>query len=102
MFDYDDEWMEMRAEAAAYAKERKERVLKAWLTEINYKSDEPIGYDINPFMHETKIYSTRPGSLIGLRGINVEKLKKILSDEYRSRKDWKIEFIEIRDGFFKL
>lgn len=102
MFDYDDEWMEMRAEAAAYAKEREERVLKTWLTEINYKSKEPIGYEINSWKHVTKIYSTCPGPLIGLRGTNVEKLKKLLSDEYKGKRDWKIEFIEIRGGFISI
>jgi ribosomal protein S3 len=102
MFDYvdEDDWMSFRAEALAYAKEREERVLKTWLTEIGYKPDDPIGYEINRSKKITKIYSTRPGPLIGLRGINVEKLKQILSNEYRGK--WKVEFIEVRGGFISI
>lgn len=100
IYDNEYDWMDFREEMLAYAKERDERILKTWLTEIGYKFNDPIGYEINLSSKIAKIYSTRPGPLIGLRGINVEKLRQILSNEYRG--EWKVEFNDIRGGFISI
>ncbi len=95
MFDYD--WEEFRAEALVYAKDRNETLIKTWLNKIGYKDKNPIGYDIRLSDKTITIYSTRPGVLIGKAGINVDELKKMLSDEFRG--EWKVKFVEIRGGF---
>ena len=94
---FDNDWEDFRAEALAYAKNRNETLIKTWLSKIGYKDKNPIGYYINPCDKTIEIYSTRVGGLIGRAGINVDELKKMLSDEFRG--EWKVKFVEIRGGF---
>lgn len=74
---------------------KEEAVIKKWLDEIGYKG--PVGYYRKISDREMEIYTTRPGPLIGKAGVNVEKFKKMLSDEFRG--EWKVKFVEIRGGF---
>lgn len=94
---FDDSWEQFRAEALAYAKDRNETLIKTWLNKIGYKDKNPIGYYICSSNKTIEIYSTRPGALIGRAGINVDELKKMLTDEFHG--EWKVKFIEIRGGF---
>lgn len=95
--DFDEDWENFRAEAHRYAKEREETLLKNWLDKIGYKDKEPIGYFRNVCNNTMEIYSRRVGVLIGRAGINVDELKKMLSEEFHG--EWRVKFIEIRGGF---
>ena len=95
MFD-DESWENFRAEALAYVRNAEENLLKKWLNDIGCK-EIIIGYYRNTYNNTMEIYSTRPGILIGKAGINVNKLKKMLSEEFHG--EWKVKFIEIRGGF---
>lgn len=92
---YDESWEVTRSEVHAFMKDKEETVIKKWLNEIGYT--EPVGYYRNIFNREMEIYTTRPGVLIGKAGVNVEKFKKMLSDEFYG--EWKVKFVEIRGGF---
>ena len=94
MYD-ENEWMNFRAEAYEFNKNREETLLKEWMSNIDYK--EPIGYYRNISQRTMEIYSTRIGALIGKAGTNVDKLEQMLSEEFRG--DWKVRFVEIRGGF---
>ena len=94
MYDEND-WMNFRAEAIEFNKNREETLLKEWLNEIGYT--EPVGYHRNICKKEMEIYSTRPGVLIGKAGVNVDKLEKMLSEEFKGK--WKVKCVEIRGGF---
>lgn len=95
--DFDNAWEELRAEAHAFMKEKEENLLKKWLDKIGYKDKEPIGYYRDVCNNTMEIYSRRVGVLIGKAGINVDELKKMLSDEFYG--EWKVKFVEIRGGF---
>ena len=95
MFD-DESWENFRAEALVYVRNAEENLLKKWLNDIGCK-EIIIGYYRNTYHKTMEIYSTRPGILIGKAGINVDKLKKMLSEEFHG--EWKVKFIEIRGGF---
>lgn len=95
---FDRAWEEMRAEARAFMKNKKETLLKTWLTDIGYK--EPIGYEFDLHHKVVKIYSRRPGLLIGKAGVDVNKLKAMLTEEFHG--EWKVQFIEVRDGFMQI
>ena len=99
MYDEND-WLNFRAEAIEFNKNREETLLKKWLNEISYKYEEPIGYYRNSWKKEMEIYSTRVGQLIGKAGVNVDKLEKMLSEEFRGK--WKVKFFEIRGGFVNM
>lgn len=98
MFDAD--WEELRAEAHAFMKEKEETLIKNWLGKIGYKGKEPIGYYKDGYNKTMEIYSTRVGVLIGKAGVNVDVLKKMLTDEFRG--EWKVKFVEIRGGFVNM
>lgn len=89
------DWMRFREEAHKFNKNREETLLKKWLDNIGYK--EPIGYYRDIVNKTMEIYSTRIGILIGKAGTNVDKLKEILTEEFRG--EWKVKFVEIRGGF---
>lgn len=97
-FEDEDSFQVFRGEALEYMKNLKESILKKWLTEIGYK--EPIGYDINISNKTLEIYATRPGLLIGKAGTGVDKIKKMLSDEFRG--EWHVKFTEIRGGIISI
>lgn len=94
MYDEND-WMNFRAEAIEFNKNSEATLLKEWLNEIGYT--EQVGYYRNICKKEMEIYSTRIGALIGKAGVNVDKLEKMLSEEFRGK--WKVKFVEIRGGF---
>lgn len=97
---FDEDWEELRAEAHAFMKEKEETLIKKWLDKIGYKGKEPIGYYKDAYNKTMEIYSTRVGALIGKAGVNVDLLKKMLTDEFRG--EWKVKFIEIRGGFVNM
>lgn len=97
MYDEND-WMNFRAEAIEFNKNREETLLKEWLNEIGYV--EPVGYYRDISKKEMEIYSTRPGALIGKAGVNVDLLKKMLANEFRG--EWTVKFVEIRGGFVNI
>lgn len=90
--------MECLLEARANLRKAEETLLKNWLTELGYK--EPVGFFFNYSEKQLTLYTTRPGLLIGKAGVNIDKLKKMLADEFN--KEWTIEFIEIRGGFVSI
>ena len=96
--EYDEEWQKFRAEAHAFMKDKEESVIKKWLNEIGYT--EPVGYYRNVCTREMEIYARRVGCLIGKAGINVEKFRKMLNDEFIG--EWKVKFVEIRGGFVQI
>ena len=98
--DFDNSWEDLRAEAHAFMKEKEENLIKNWLYKIGYKYKEPVGYYINICNNTMEIYSHRVGALIGKAGMNVDELKKMLSDEFHG--EWKVKFTEIRGGFVEL
>lgn len=97
MYDEND-WMNLRAEAIEFNKNREETLLKKWLNEIGYT--ELVGYYRNAWKKEMEIYSTRIGALVGKAGVNVDKLEKMLSEEFKGK--WKVKFVEIRGGFVRI
>jgi hypothetical protein len=88
---------EIRGEVLEEARQQKEKVIETWLNEIGYKYNDPVGYDFNLGDKMVHIYTTKPGGLIGKGGVNVEKFKRILSEEFGG--EWTINFTEIRGGF---
>lgn len=95
---YDEEaWNRMRSEAHEFMTNKTETLLKKWLEDIGYKRKEPIGYHLSYYHRTMEIYTTRPGPLIGVAGVNVERLKKMLTDEFYG--EWNVKFVEIRGGF---
>lgn len=98
MFD-DESWENFRAEALAYMRNKEENLLKKWLNDIGCKKII-IGYYRDTRNYTMEIYSTRPGVLIGKAGINVDKLKKMLSEEFHG--EWKVKFVEIRGGLINV
>ena len=97
---FDEGWEEFRAEVYAYAKDRNETLIKSWLSKTGYVDKNPIGYYICLSDKIIEIYSTRVGALIGKAGVNVDLLKKMLTDEFRG--EWKVKFVEIRGGFINM
>lgn len=92
---YDEAWENMRAEAHAFMKNKEESVIKKWLNEIGCA--EPVGYYRNISNREMEVYAKRVGCLIGKAGVNVEKFKTMLTEEFGGA--WKVKFIEVRGGF---
>lgn len=97
MYDEND-WMNFRAEAIEFNKNREETIIKKWLSEIGYT--EQVGYYRNISKKEMEIYAKRVGSLIGKAGVNVERFEKMLAEEFRG--EWKVKFVEIRGGFVRI
>ena len=94
---FDNDWEKFRADALELQKSREETLIKTWLNRIGYKEKNPIGYYISLSDNIIEIFSTTPGILIGKSGVNVDELKKMLSDEFG--KAWHVKFVEIRGGF---
>ena len=92
MDEYD--WMEFRAEALRFAKERNTKLIEDWCKECHVTT--PVGYD-NNYDGIMTIYTDRPGHLIGKGGEKVNKFKEALKQEFR--KEYEVKFVEIRDGF---
>lgn len=97
-YGYDEAWEKYRAEAHAFMKNKEESVIKKWLNEIGYT--EPVGYYRNICTGEMEIYARSVGCLIGKAGINAEKLRKMLNEEFTG--EWKVKFIEVRGGFVQI
>lgn len=93
--DKENEWLSFRGEALEYVKNKEETILKKWLDNIGYA--KPIGYYRDSLNGTMVIYATRIGALVGVEGVNVDKLKKMLSEEFYG--EWDVEFIEVRGGF---
>lgn len=87
--------MDWLLEASAELRKTEKKVLRTWLTELNYL--EPVGFFFNYGKKQLTLYATRPGLLIGRAGVNIDKLKKALTDEFVG--EWTIHFEEIRGGF---
>ena len=96
--DKDNEWLSIRGEALEWAKNKEEPLLKKWLNEIGYK--EPIGYYRDSLHYTMKIYASKIGWLVGVEGVNVNKLKTMLSKEFYGK--WNVKFIEVRGGFVNI
>ena len=97
MYDEYDEmaWQKFREEAFAFTKKRDEVIIKMWLNEIGYT--EPVGYYRNSWKREMEIYATKPGCLIGKAGMNINKFKQMLTEEFG--REWEVKLVEIRGGF---
>lgn len=93
--DKDNEWLSIRGEALEYAKNKEETMLKKWLDDIDY--EEVVGYYRDCLNKTMNIYAKRIGALVGVEGVNVNKLKKMLSEEFYGK--WNVKFIEVRGGF---
>ena len=94
----ENEWLSIRGEALEYVKNKEETMLKKWLDSIGY--EEPIGYYRDTLNKTMKIYAKRIGALIGVKGVNVDKLKKMLSEEFYGK--WNVQFIEVCGGFINV
>ena len=98
-YEDEDEWLKFRGEALEYAHNKQEALVKKWLDNIGYtkRYKEPIGYYLN-YLHQTmEIYAFRPAVLVGVEGVHLAELKKMLSEEYNGK--WNVKFIEVRGGF---
>lgn len=96
---FDDEaFLEMRAEAHEFMKNKEESALKRWLESIGFKGT--VGYYFNLSDNVVEIYTTRPGVLIGKAGSGVEAFIQILNEEFRG--DWGVRFKEIRGDFVSI
>lgn len=96
---YDEAWENFRGEVHEWAKRRDEDLLKKWLDEIGCK-EETIGYYRNSCTNTMELYSRRPGALIGKAGINIDKLKAMLTEEFHG--DWGVKLVEVRGGFINV
>lgn len=99
-FDEDEDraWQEMREEAHRFAAEQNETALKRWFDAIGFKGT--VGYYNNLRDRIFTIYTTHPGVLIGKGGSGVETFEKILNEMWWPKCEYKVEFVEIRGGFF--
>lgn len=95
---YDDEFDKLRCEAHRFMKNKEESVIKQWLSGIGY--DRPVGYFRDSLNKRIEIYTTNPGILIGRAGVEVEKLKQLMTKEFHG--NWEVNFIEIRGGFVQI
>lgn len=94
----EDAWMELRASAHEFMKNKEETVIKNWLNEIGYT--DPVGYFRKSWKKEIEIYATHPGVLIGKAGINIEELKKMMSEEFYG--EWEVKLVEVGGGFVRI
>ena len=88
-----------------FMRKKEETLIKKWLDKIGYKDKQPIGYYKDAYRNTMEIYSIGVYALIGgdvLIGepVNVNLLKKMLTDEFGG--EWKVEFFEIRGGFITI
>ena len=95
------DWDEIRWDAHEYMRNRKEAILKEWLTTITGgKRITTIGYNFNLHNKHLKIYSDHPGMLIGKGGKDVDLLKQMVNKEFHG--EWKVDLIEVYDGFLTI
>ena len=85
-------WEEARIDAIASIRKREDDIMRNWISELGYK--DAIGYFFNYSDKTLEIYATRPGVLIGKAGVNINKLRDVLKEEFV--KEWSIKFVEIR------
>ena len=89
-----------------FMRKKEETLIKKWLDKIGYKDKQPIGYYKDAYRNTMEIYSIGVYALIvgdvliGEPGVNVNLLKKMLTDEFGG--EWKVEFFEIRGGFITI
>lgn len=95
---YDEDWENFRAEVHEWVKQREEGLLKRWIDEIGCK--DPVGYYRDAYNKTMELYSTRPGALIGKTGVNIDRLKQMLTDEFHG--DWRVKLVEVRGGFVNI
>ena len=95
---YEDEWLEMRAEAHAFMHNMHKKLIEDWCEEC--KVTTPVGYYHDYATHTLHIYTDWPGKLIGKGGEAVRKFEETLSKEFR--KPYKVKFIEVRGGFVNI
>lgn len=93
---YDNAWMEMRAEAHSFMKNKEENLIKKWLETINYK--KPVGYYFDLSNKVVELYTTNPGILIGKAGIDIKRFQDMVSEEFFGQK-WEVKLVEVRGGF---
>lgn len=89
---FDENFERYRGESLERISEKNERVLKYFFWEINYKGI--VGYENDLGKKIFKVYTDRPGILIGKGGKNVDILKDILKKEFNY--DYTIEFKAIK------
>ena len=91
----EEEWMRIRSEALEFARKRETKLIEDWCAEC--KVTTPVGYYFDIFRKVVKIYSVQVGSLIGAKGVKVDKFKAAVEKEFG--KPYEVEFVEIRGGF---
>jgi len=96
MDDYD--WMEFRAEAHAFMKNKEETLLKKWLESIKY--EKPVAYYFDLSNKEVTLYTTNPGILIGKAGVDIYRFQDMVSEEFHG--EWKVKLVEVRGGFVQV
>lgn len=93
----ENDWMEFRAEAIRFAKERNSKLIDTWCKECGVTT--PIGY-YNDHNGTMTIYTDKPGWLIGKGGEKVNKFKEALKQEFH--REYEVKFVEVRGGFANL
>lgn len=96
LYPSDDEFQEFRSNMLNEMQTRETTLINNFMKSIGY--NKPVAYYRDISNAELTIYTTNPGMIIGKRGVNVDKLKAILSSEFGGDK-WKVNFVEIRGGF---
>lgn len=94
--DEDLDWLNIRADAYKFVRDRDLNLIKNWLSIIG-AHDITVGYYVDTYHKCIEIYSTTPGKLIGLHGKNVDILKEMMSNIYHS--EYTVKFTEIKGGF---
>lgn len=100
MNDFDCmEWEDFRAECLEWDKRKTEEALKTWLLEIGFNGT--VGYEKDIGRKTIKIYSNKPGVLIGRGGKNVFILSDLLSETFNGNfeEKWAVEFVEVKGDF---
>ena len=102
MFDNEkmeiDSFQAMRAEVMEYEHNRNKTLIEEWCKESNVTT--PVGYDNNNYKGIMTIYTSSPGSLIGMRGTRVDIFTKKLEKEFG--KKYEVRFIEVAGGFVNI
>ena len=88
----DDNFEKMRLEVLQHSIDRNKKLIETWCSKAGV--NEPVGYYNDMHSHVMKIYTNRPGYLIGKAGCLVDGFKEKLKEEFG--KDYTVEFIEIR------
>ena len=94
----EDEWMQFRAEAHEFMHNLHKKLIEDWCAEC--KVTTPVGYYNDMYNGVMKIYTDKPGYLIGMKGSKVKQFEAALEQEFH--KPYKVEFIEIRGSFVNI